>query len=67
MQLTHVHFAPCSGVSVTFLIGFLLMILAALMFFFGAGAQKICLAMEGPGYPLFTEVSIEYVRSLILI
>ena len=33
------------------------MIIAALMFFFGASAQKLCNSLEHPNYPLFTEVN----------
>ena len=47
---------PYSGVGVTFLFGFLLLILAALTFFMGANILKSCQAMEGPGYEFFTEV-----------
>lgn len=47
----------CRGVSLTFVLGFLLMILTSLMFFFGASAQKVCNAVEAPQYPLFAEVS----------
>ena len=46
-----------SGVTITFVLGSLLMIIAALMFFFGASAQKLCNSLEHPNYPLFTEVN----------
>ena len=42
----------------TFVMGSLLLILTALMFFFGASAQKLCNSIEGPDYPLFAEVSL---------
>lgn len=48
---------PYSGVAVTFLFGFLLLIFSAVVFFFGANAQKICQALDGPEYPLFSEVT----------
>lgn len=47
---------PCSGVGLTFLFGFLLLVFSAVVFFFGANAQKVCQALEGPEYPLFSEV-----------
>ena len=46
----------CSGVGLTFLFGFLLLVFSAIVFFFGANAQKVCQALEGPEYPLFSEV-----------
>ena len=46
-----------SGATVAFVLGFLLMILAALMFFFGASTQKLCNSLIEPSYPLFSEVS----------
>lgn len=47
---------PCSGVGLTFLFGFLLLVFSGIVFFFGANAQKLCQALEGPEYPLFSEV-----------
>lgn len=43
------------GVGLTFLFGFLLLIFSGIIFFFGANAQKLCQALEGPEYPLFSE------------
>ena len=48
---------PCSGVALTFLFGFLLLVFSAVVFFFGANAQKVCQALDGPEYPLFAEVT----------
>ncbi len=59
--LSDVHYSysacyPCSGVGLTFLFGFLLLVFSGVVFFFGANAQKVCQALEGPEYPLFSEV-----------
>ena len=40
-----------------FLIGCLVMIMAALGFFFGSNAQKVCQSLEGPEYEGFENVS----------
>lgn len=47
-----------STVYLTFLFGFVLLILAALAFFFGSNLQKICQAIEPPEYEVFTKVSL---------
>ena len=49
------------------MLGFLLLILSALMFFFGASAQKVCNSVEGPNYPLFAEVSLMHADSFFFL
>ena len=47
---------PPSAVGLMFLFGFLLLILSAIMFFFGANAVKSCNAIEFPNYELYVRV-----------
>lgn len=47
-----------SGVIVTFVFGFILLILCAIFFFFGSNAQKLCQAVEAPNYPVFEQVRV---------
>ena len=62
-----VSFPLFSGVGLTFLFGFLLLVFSALVFFFGANAQKVCQALEGPDYPLLSEVCMYvYCHNVVL-
>lgn len=57
----HVHvvffYFHCSAVGVAYLFGFLVLVLAAVGFFFGSNAQKVCQSLEGPEYEGFANVS----------
>ena len=57
----HVHvvsfYFQCSAVGVAYLFGFLVLVLAAVGFFFGSNAQKVCQSLEGPEYEGFANVS----------
>ena len=46
-----------SDVGLTFFFGFVLLILAALAFFFGSNMQKICQAIEPPEYEVYKRVN----------
>ena len=45
------------GVCLTFIFGFVLLIICCIFFFLGANAQKICQSLGGPQYSVFRQVS----------
>ena len=49
-----------SAVGVAYLFGFLVLVLAAVGFFFGSNAQKVCQSLEGPEYEGFANVSTSF-------
>ena len=54
----HVYFCliQSSAVGVSYIIGFLVLVLSAVGFFFGSNAQKVCQSVQGPDYEGFTNV-----------
>ena len=52
----YIFFIQSSAVGVSYMFGFLVLVLSAVGFFFGSNAQKVCQSLQGPDYEGFTNV-----------